>query len=179
MRDLEAAPARLSGRSRVGVAVRNANKNDPATDPRGAHRGLTESLPTSAFGTTPIGLFPRPPTADRRAASPRPRASSPPTRRPSSPSFGTPQSEPPILRDIAAPNPAIRSRACLASVSLGRGFVPLSRRRQARLTEWSWVATPKLRRLSDEGGQEGRVCCVGCSRLRPSTVCRLTLRRAS
>jgi hypothetical protein len=96
---------------------------------------LTESLPTSAFGTTPIGLFPRPRTADRRAASPRPRATSPPTQRPSFPNFGTPQSEPPTLRDIAAPNPATRSRACVASVSLGRGFVPLSHRRQARSME--------------------------------------------
>src|SRR6516225_8225306 len=112
----------------------------PIREARTAGR-LPESPPTAAFGTTPIGLFPRPPTADQRAASPRPRATSPPTRRPSSPSFGTPQSEPPTLRDIAAPNLAIRSRACLASVSLGRGFVPLSRRTQ--FARWSG---PELRR---------------------------------
>jgi hypothetical protein len=116
---------------RLGVAVRNARKNEPASDPRGARRRLTESLPTSAFGTTPIGLFPRPPTADRRASSPRPRASPPPMPRPSSPSFGKLQSEPPILGDIAAPNLATRSRACLTSVSPRHGFVPLSRPRQA------------------------------------------------
>jgi hypothetical protein len=67
--------------------------------------------PISAFGTTPIGLFPRPPTADRRAASPRIRAASLPTQRPSIPKFAMPQSEPPILEDIAAPSPATRSRA--------------------------------------------------------------------
>jgi hypothetical protein len=94
-------------------------------------------LSTSAFGTTPIGLFPRPPTADRRAASPRIRAASPPTRRPSSPNFATLQSEPPTLRDIAAPNLATRSRECLTSVSVKHGFVPLSRRRQAPSMERS------------------------------------------
>jgi hypothetical protein len=52
MRDLEAAPARIRGGKRVGVAGRNARKNDPATDPRGA---VMERPPVSAFDTTPIG----------------------------------------------------------------------------------------------------------------------------
>ena len=94
---------------------------------------LTESLSTSAFGTMPIDLSPRPPTADLRAASPRICAASPPTQRPSSPNFATLQSEPPTLLDIAAPNLATRSRACLTSVSLRHGFVPVSRRRQAAI----------------------------------------------
>jgi hypothetical protein len=104
---------------------------------RRPHRGLTKSLPTSACGTTPMAYshgLPWPTDAPPRLGL---APASPPTRRPSSPSFGTPQSEPPTLRDIAAPNPAIRSRACLASVSLGRGFVPLSRRKQAGIVETS------------------------------------------
>jgi hypothetical protein len=88
---------------------------------------LTESPPTSAFDTTPIDLFPRPPTADRRAASPRVRVASAPTQQPWSPNLAPRQSEPPTLEDFVSPSPATRSRAYPNSVSLRRGFVPLSR----------------------------------------------------
>jgi hypothetical protein len=101
----------------------------------GSHRqGRTDGVspPTSAFGTTLTGLFLRPPTADRRAASPRIRAASLPTPRSSPPNFATPQSEPPALEDIGAPSPATRSRAYPHLRLLRRGFVPLSRGR-ARL----------------------------------------------
>jgi hypothetical protein len=84
------------------------------SDRRGAHQRLTESPPTSASGTKLIDLFLRPRTADRRAASPRIRAASLPTQRPSPPNFAMPQSESLTLEDIAAPNPATHSRACLA-----------------------------------------------------------------
>ena len=45
--DLQAAPARIRSRKRVGVAVRNARKNHPACNPRGAHR---VSEPQGAIG---------------------------------------------------------------------------------------------------------------------------------
>src|SRR6516164_4307863 len=85
--------------SEPGVTVRYARKDDRAY-PRGAHHGLAESLLTCAFGTMSIGLSPRPPAADRRAASRRIRAASPPTQRLSSPDFARLQSEPPTLQDI-------------------------------------------------------------------------------
>jgi hypothetical protein len=56
----------------------------------------------------------------------------PPTRQPSSPSFATPQSEPPTLQDIAAPSPATRSREYPQLRVAETRFVPLSRQRQAR-----------------------------------------------
>jgi hypothetical protein len=92
---------------------RNASRDGPSLKVRIGKDEDAVSPPTSAFGTTLIGLFPRPPTADRRAASPRLRAASLPTQRPSPPSFAMPQSGPPTLGDIAAPSPATRSRACL------------------------------------------------------------------
>jgi hypothetical protein len=58
----------------VAAAVRAASST-PILGAAGAHR-FTWRPPISAFGTRPIGLFPRPPMADRHAASPRVRASS-------------------------------------------------------------------------------------------------------
>jgi hypothetical protein len=137
--DLEAAPAGLRGRERVGVAVQNARKNDPASDPRhtvGSRKAYRLPLSVPRRSAYSLGL-PRPTDAlPRLSLAPLPLQRGDPRL-----SFGTLQSEPPTLRDIAAPNPAIRSRACLASVSLGRGFVPLSRRTQ--LARWSG---PELRR---------------------------------
>jgi hypothetical protein len=85
-------------------------------------RELKESLEPSAADTTLIGLFLEFPTADQRAASLRSPAASLRAPRRGPPNLATLQSEPPTLEDIAAPNPAIRSRAWVVSVSLGRAL---------------------------------------------------------